>query len=62
MDTLHCITGLENLQHLRLKDGIHSLYNPVCMSNSYKNEILQMFPKLSSLDGKNEYQLNYVTQ
>ncbi|XP_064652027.1 leucine-rich repeat-containing protein 61-like [Lineus longissimus] len=52
IDTLHCLAGLEKLEELRLKDDIHELTNPICMRVSYREDVLQMFPKLLILDGE----------
>jgi hypothetical protein len=46
------LAGLEKLEELRLKDEVHELFNPICMRASYKEDTLQMFPKLLILDGR----------
>lgn len=43
--------SLENLRDLRLSDHITNLSNPICMARSYKEEVLALFPSLTSLDG-----------
>ena len=51
LSCLRCLTGLENLRELRLKDVIHNLSNPVCQNIDYGSEIMSMFPSLNILDG-----------
>ena len=49
---LKCLSCLENLTDLRLKDTIHDLGNPMCVSISYKSDVLNVLPNLVILDGE----------
>lgn len=49
-DTLYSISGLSKLKHLLFQDPNNEQTNPICRNHNYKSQILNMFPKLHSLD------------
>lgn len=53
INSLSCLTKLENLRVLRLHDSIQGFSNPVCASQeNYKKVMCNLLPKLSTLDGE----------
>ncbi|XP_076803632.1 transcription initiation factor TFIID subunit 2-like [Clavelina lepadiformis] len=51
-DRLRCLTGIVNLQKLRLQDRINNLTNPVCHNESYHSTTLSLLSQLLVLDGE----------
>ena len=62
IDSLRCLTGLEKLTSLRLKEPVNGLSNPVCMNSSYRSDMLKLFPRLVSLDGECSITTTTTTQ
>ncbi|KAK3733806.1 hypothetical protein QZH41_009460, partial [Actinostola sp. cb2023] len=52
-EDLKCLSKLDKLRKLRLKDDIRNYSNPVCQStNSYKRTVFDIIPQLNTLDGE----------
>ncbi|ESO92658.1 hypothetical protein LOTGIDRAFT_233089 [Lottia gigantea] len=49
---LGCLTGLSNLKELRLEDYRTGLSNPLCHNTNYKQDVINLFPTLVSLNGE----------
>ncbi|XP_048473210.1 leucine-rich repeat-containing protein 61 isoform X2 [Rhincodon typus] len=52
VDSLLSLSELKNLETIRLKDTVCNFSNPVCMNTAYHNTMLEIFPKIKSLDGE----------
>lgn len=59
VNSLRCLTALDKLEDLRLHDPVRDLSNPLCHSNTYRKDVLDMLPNLKVLDGKSL--MNYIT-
>nr|XP_020029015.1 leucine-rich repeat-containing protein 61 [Castor canadensis] len=49
---LQCLAGLQGLQHLRLRDPLARLSNPLCASPSYWGVVRELLPGLKVIDGE----------
>lgn len=49
---LQCLTGLRALEHLRLRDPLARLSNPLCASPSYWAVVRELLPGLKVIDGE----------
>ncbi|XP_066118707.1 leucine-rich repeat-containing protein 61 [Saccopteryx bilineata] len=49
---LQCLGGLRSLEHLRLRDPLARLSNPLCASPSYGAAVLELLPGLKVIDGE----------
>ncbi|XP_021510175.1 leucine-rich repeat-containing protein 61 [Meriones unguiculatus] len=49
---LQCLAGLQGLEHLRLRDPLARLSNPMCGSPSYLAAIREVLPSLKVIDGE----------
>ncbi|XP_043536083.1 leucine-rich repeat-containing protein 61 isoform X3 [Chiloscyllium plagiosum] len=52
VDSLRSLSELKNLEVIRLKDTVCNFSNPVCMNTAYHSAMLEIFPKIKSLDGE----------
>ncbi|XP_060709900.1 leucine-rich repeat-containing protein 61 isoform X4 [Hemiscyllium ocellatum] len=52
VDSLRSLSELKNLEMIRLKDTVCNFSNPVCMNTAYHSAMLEIFPKIKSLDGE----------
>ncbi|XP_052699428.1 leucine-rich repeat-containing protein 61-like, partial [Crassostrea angulata] len=52
VNSLRCLTALDKLEDLRLHDPVRDLSNPLCHSNTYRKDVLDMLPNLKVLDGE----------
>ncbi|KAM5255690.1 leucine-rich repeat-containing protein 61 [Ctenodactylus gundi] len=49
---LQCLAGLRGLEHLRLRDPLARLSNPLCSSPSYWAVVRELLPGLKVIDGE----------
>lgn len=49
---LQCLAGLQGLEHLRLRDPLARLSNPLCGSPSYLAAVREVLPSLKVIDGE----------
>ncbi|KAH0520309.1 SCO-spondin [Microtus ochrogaster] len=49
---LQCLAGLQGLEHLRLRDPLARLSNPLCASPSYWAVVRELLPGLRVIDGE----------
>lgn len=49
---LQCLAGLRGLEHLRLRDPLARLSNPLCASPSYGAAVRELLPGLKVIDGE----------
>lgn len=49
---LQCLAGLRGLEHLRLRDPVARLSNPLCASPSYWAVVRELLPGLKVIDGE----------
>ncbi|XP_012641554.1 leucine-rich repeat-containing protein 61 [Microcebus murinus] len=49
---LQCLAGLQGLEHLRLRDPLARLSNPLCTSPSYWAAVRELLPGLKVIDGE----------
>lgn len=49
---LQCLAGLQSLEHLRLRDPLTRLSNPLCASPSYWAVVRELLPGLKVIDGE----------
>lgn len=49
---LQCLAGLQGLEHLRLRDPLARLSNPLCANPSYWAVVRELLPGLKVIDGE----------
>lgn len=49
---LQCLAGLQGLEHLRLRDPLARLSNPLCAAPSYWAVVRELLPGLKVIDGE----------
>lgn len=49
---LRCLAGLRGLEHLRLRDPLAGLSNPLCAGPAYRAAVLELLPGLKVIDGE----------